>query len=301
MAIKRTDLAQEARDLWKESAGETTKLEGVAAFTETANGYRLETLKILDAKGEKALNKPVGTYITIDLEGLIEKEEGAFSRGVGLIAERLRKLMNLNKNDSVFVAGLGNSAITPDDLGPKTARYTMATRHLVDGLPEHFGSFRRVSVFETGVMGTTGVESAELIAALNEKLHPNAIIAVDALASRRLGRICRTVQIADTGITPGSGVGNARAEITKASMGIPVYAIGVPTVVDAATLAADLTEMANVGSFQPEDFGQYGRDMIVTPREIDSYIEDISKLIGYSINMALHDGLTIDDVNLFLS
>ncbi len=301
MAAIRTDLAQEARDLWRESAGETTRLEGVEAVPETANGYRMETLKILDSRGEAALNKPAGTYLTIDLEGFLEKEEGAFTRGAGLLADQLRKLLNLKRNDSVFVAGLGNSAITPDDLGPKTAGYTMATRHLVDSLPEHFGSFRRVSVMETGVMGTTGVESAELISAMTAKLRPDAVIAVDALASRRLGRICRTVQLSDTGIIPGSGVGNSRAEISKKSLGIPVIAIGVPTVVDAATLAADLAAMANIGSYEPEDFGKYGQSMMVTPREIDSYIEDISKLIGYGINLALHDGLTIDDVNLFLS
>jgi spore protease len=209
--------------------------------------------------------------------------------------------LNLKSGDSVFVAGLGNSAITPDELGPKTASYTMATRHLVDALPEHFGSLRRVSVMGTGVMGTTGVESAELISAMADKLRPDAIIAVDALASRRLGRICRTVQISDTGIVPGSGVGNSRAEISKKSLGIPVVAVGVPTVVDAATLAADLIQMADKGKYEPEDFGEYGQSMIVTPREIDKYIDDISKLLGYGINLALHEGLTIDDVELFMS
>jgi spore protease len=154
---------------------------------------------------------------------------------------------------------------------------------------------------ETGVMGTTGVESAELISAMTAKLRPDAVIAVDALASRRLGRICRTVQLSNTGIVPGSGVGNSRAEISRNSLGVPVVSIGVPTVVDAATLASDLAAMANIGTYQPEDFGQYGKSMIVTPREIDSYVEDIAKLIGYSINLALHDGLTIDDINLFLS
>lgn len=301
MTGKRTDLAAEARDLWRESAGNAELPEGVEARRETANGYDIETLVISDSRGEAALGKPVGTYITIDLSDLIEKEEGAFSRGVGLLASQLKSLLSLKENDSVMVAGLGNAAITPDNLGPKTIDHTMATRHLVDSLPEHFGMLRRVSAVKTGVTGTTGVESAELLSALVSKLRPGAVIAVDALASRRLGRVCRTVQLADTGIVPGSGVGNSRAELSRKTLGVPVIAIGVPTVVDAGTLAADLTELAELGSHNPEDFGQYGQSMIVTPREIDTYMEDISKLIGYAINLALHDGLTVDDVEMFVS
>lgn len=297
---KRTDLAAEARDLWRESVSGAELPEGVEVNTQRENGYAVETLRVLDRRGEQALGKPAGTYVTIELSGLLEKEEGAFARGVGLVSSRLRELLALGENDSVLVAGLGNSAITPDELGPKAADHVIATRHLVDSLPEHFGSMRRVSVIKTGVCGTTGVESAEIVHALVAKLRPSAVIAVDALASRRLGRVCRTVQLADTGIIPGSGVGNSRVELSRRSLGVPVIAVGVPTVVDAGTLAADLTEMADIGSFSSGDFGDYGRSMIVTPREIDSYIDELARLIGYSVDMALHDGLSVDDVTALL-
>ena len=300
MIQRRTDLASEARELWRESAEETGELPGVEASTETENGYRVEQLRILDSRGEEALGKPRGCYVTVELDPLLQREAGAFSRGAGLIAAKLRSLLLLQPGDSVLVAGLGNSAITPDNLGPKVISYTLATRHLVSALPEHFGSFRPVCALETGVMGVTGLESAELLAAVVQRLRPRAVIAVDALASRRLQRVCRSLQLSDTGITPGSGVGNSRAELSRNTLGVPVVAVGVPTVVDAATLAADLTEMANIASPAPSDFGEYGRSMMVTPREIDSRMEELSRLIGYGINLALQEGLSVEDVTALL-
>ena len=301
MQYKRTDLAVEAREIWQESAKKTTQLEGVEADEEELNGFTIETVRVINEKGEENIGKPIGTYITVDLEELIKKEDGAFIRGTEAIASQLKKIMNIGKEQSVMVVGLGNSSITPDNLGPKTIRNTMVTRHLVEKLPEYFGSFRRVSAVQSGVLGTTGIESAELIKAVADEVKPDIIIAVDALASRKMSRVCKTVQITDTGIVPGSGIGNRRATLCKQTMGIPVIAMGVPTVVDAATLAADLMETAGMGEKSPDEFGKSGREMIVTPKEIDVYIEDISKLLGYSINMALHEGLTQDDVTMFLS
>lgn len=301
MNEKRTDLASEARDLWRESACGQDLPDGVTADTETENGYTVETLRILDERGAEALGKPAGTYITVELGALLGKEEGAFARGAELLASRLRSLLGTDRNSDVLVAGLGNSAITPDDLGPRSADHVLATRHLTDSLPEHFGFLRRVSVVKTGVCGVTGVESAEMVRALVSALRPSAVIAVDALASRRLGRVCRTVQLSDAGIIPGSGVGNSRAELSLSTLGVPVIAVGVPTVVDAATLAADLVELENIGNISSEDFGPYGRSMIVTPREIDARVEDISKLIGYALNLALQDELTVDDITQLLS
>jgi spore protease len=177
----------------------------------------------------------------------------------------------------------------------------MVTRHLVEKLPDEFGSMRRVSVLISGVLGTTGIESADFIKAVVQKLNPDRVLVVDALASRKMSRICRTVQLADTGIVPGSGVGNSRAAINKEMLGVPVTAIGVPTVVDAATLAADLAEQAGAQDLSVDELSQYGGGMIVTPREIDANVADISKLIGYGINRALHKNLSIDDINMFLS
>lgn len=301
MLKRRTDLAIEAKEIWQESAEKTTKLEGVEADEVSVNGFNVETVKIINETGERSLNKPIGVYITVDLMTLIKKEEGAFSKGIEIISNEIKRLIKIENNDSVMVVGLGNSAITPDNLGPKTIENTMATRHLVEKVPEYFGSFRKVSSVQTGVLGTTGIESAEMIKAVADEVKPDIIIAIDALASRKLSRVCRTVQLTDTGIVPGSGVGNTRAKLCKQTMGIPVIAIGVPTIVDAATLAADLMESSGMGEIEPEIFGRVGREMIVTPKEIDVYMEDISKLLGYGINMALHEGLSENDITMFLS
>lgn len=301
MLSRRTDLAVEAKEIWQENADKTTNLEGVEADETNINGYIIETVKILNEKGEAALNKPAGTYVTVNLESLLKKEEGAFERGIEIISSELKKLLAIGDNDSVMVVGLGNAAITPDNLGPKTIESTMATRHLVEKLPEYFGTFRKVSTVQTGVLGTTGIESAEMIKAVAEEVKPDMIIAIDALASRKLARVCHTVQLTDTGIIPGSGVGNTRARLCEQTMGVPVIAVGVPTIVDAATLAADLMESSGMGEIDPDVFGKSGGEMIVTPKEIDVYMEDISKLLGYSINMALHEGLTEKDITMFLS
>jgi spore protease len=297
----RTDLAVEAKEIWKESAAETTELRGVEARDRDVEGFRITTVKILDAEGEKELCKPIGTYVTVELDDFIDRENDAFNRGVAAVSAELREMLQLGAGDRVLVVGLGNPAVTPDAVGPKAARSTMVTNHLVEQYPEHFGGFRPVAVLETGVMGTTGIESLELIRAVTEKLKPSLVIAVDALASRKLSRVCRTIQIADTGIIPGSGVGNSRAAIDEGSLGVKVIAVGVPTVVDAGTLAADLSRQAGVNFLPPEDYKGYGGDMIVTPKDIDAKVSDISRLVAYGINLALQDGLTVDDVNMFVN
>lgn len=301
MWTKRTDLAVEAKELWQESPQQQTELKGVKSRDSEKNGYKVTTVEILDEEGARQLNKPVGTYITVEIDRFINREENAFTQGAETLGEEIAQLMKLNKDDSVLVVGLGNEAITPDAIGPNTARHTMVTRHLVEKMPEDFGFLRRVSVLMSGVLGTTGIESADFIKAVTEKLKPDKIIVVDALASRRLSRLCRTIQLADTGIVPGSGVGNSRAAINRETLGVPVTAIGVPTVVDAATLAADLAEEAGCRNVNPEAMQSYAPAMIVTPKEIDANVADISKLIGYGINMALHPELSIEDINMMLS
>jgi len=297
---KRTDLASEACSLWRDSAGETSELSGVKAETTSEKGFEVETVTILDEVGEKALGKPKGTYISIDLTPMLCREEGAFARAAELTAEKLRLLLKLGEKETVLVCGLGNSDITPDNIGPAAVKNTLATRHLLERMPEDFAAYRAVAVVEAGVLGTTGVESAEIVRALSEKTEPAAIIAIDALASRRLARICRTLQISDTGIVPGSGVGNARSELSEKTLGVPVIAMGVPTVVDAGTLAADLMEQAGLGESGSEDFAQFGGEMVVTPREIDSRVAQCARLIAYAINMALHN-ITVDDVTMLLN
>ena len=217
------------------------------------------------------------------------------------LAAELGALLGLAPGAPALVVGLGNRAITPDNIGPKAADQTMVTRHLVERVPEHFGSFRPVAALAAGVLGTTGMESGELVRAVAETLRPACVIAVDALASRSLRRVCRTIQLADTGITPGSGVGNARAALNAETLGVPVIAVGVPTVVDAATLTCDVLAEAGKGELNPAALQGAGDGLIVTPKDIDTQVHDLAKVIGYGINLALHTGLTIGDVELFLS
>ena len=301
MLSKRTDLALEAHELWRESARAQTTLRGVLAEDKNIDGFKVTTVKIENADGAAALGKPPGKYVTFELDKFIRREENAFKSGATALATEIFDMLRLRPNDTALVVGLGNSAITADAIGPVTAKNTMVTGHLAEKIPGVFGGMRRVFVLESGVLGTTGIESAEFIKAVAEKLRPDHVIVVDALASRKLARICRTVQLTDTGIIPGSGVGNARLAINCETLGVPVTAIGVPTVVDAVTLSLDLAEKAGADGLRRADFEQFGGGMIVTPKEIDSSVNDISKLIGYAINLALHRGLTVDDVTMFLS
>ena len=296
MRIRRTDLALEARELWQEQAGELTALPGVEARDSFREGLPVNTVRVLSEEGERALGKPRGSYVTLTLEGLASREEGIFQRAVQALAQELSGLMEgVPRNGLVLVAGLGNRAITPDAIGPKVHQNVLVTRHLVRQMPEHFGSLRPVASLAAEVMGTTGVESGELVRAVCEKIGPACVVAVDALASRSLKRLCRTVQISDTGITPGSGVGNHRMGLTRDTLGVPVIALGVPTVVDGATLAADL-----LGSDDLPDLNE-GRDLLVTPKDIDSQVNDLAKVIGYGLSMALQPGISLEELELLLS
>ena len=296
MRMRRTDLALEARELWQERAGAVTALPGVEARDSLREGIPVNTVRVLDGRGESALGKPQGTYVTLTLEGLANREEDIFQRSVRALAGEMGQLLRSLPGDGlVLVAGLGNRAITPDAIGPKVHQNTLVTRHLVRQMPEHFGALRPVASVTAEVMGNTGMESGELVRAVCEKLRPVCVIAVDALASRSLKRLCKTVQIADTGITPGSGVGNHRMGLTQDTLGVPVIALGVPTVVDGATLAADL-----LGTDELPDLNE-GRDLLVTPKDIDSQVSDLSKVIGYGISMALQPGLSLEELDLLLS
>lgn len=295
----RTDLAVEAEQLSRENAAQAGALPGILAHEERRGGFTVSTVEVLDARGEAAIGKPRGKYITVELDGLVRREENAFAEAAELLAEQLRSVTRLENSGNYMVVGLGNRGITPDAIGPETVDHVLVTRHLKEKLPEDFQSFRPVSAVCSGVLGTTGIESSDLVRAVAEKVRPAAVFAVDALASRSTERLCRTVQIADTGIVPGSGVGNARQALNRETLGVPVIALGVPTVVDAATLTVDLASRAGT-ELDPNAFGAVG-GMIVTPRDIDKNVRDIAKLIGYALNLALHDGITIADIDMLLS
>ena len=214
----RTDLAVEAEAIHR-SAAAVTELSGVRAEETERRGFAVTEVHVLDVTGENALCKPIGDYYTLALDPLLRREDDAFENAAQTLAELLRGVLPLMPDASVLVVGLGNRAITPDAVGPDAIDSVMVTRHLREQLPEHFGQFRSVAALAAGVLGTTGVESADMIRALAGHLRPDAIIAVDALACAELGRLGRTVQLTDTGITPGSGVGNDRAELSEAYLG----------------------------------------------------------------------------------
>lgn len=298
MFAKRTDLALEARELWQESAKKTTRLSGVKATKQRSEGYPVTRVDILDERGEKALGKPRGTYRTIDLTAFWQRKSDFFERAVRAVGGQLKEL--LPGEGTVLVIGLGNGAMTPDAVGPLAADSVLVTRHLIAAMPRHFSGFRPVAVFRTGVLGTTGVESAEAVRGLVAQVEPSLVIAVDALASRRVGRVCTTVQLSDTGIIPGSGVGNHRSALNQETLGVPVFAIGVPTVVDSATLAADLLEESGIRDYDGEALQKSRQNLMVTPRDIDQQVRDLSKVVGYGINWALQD-LEIEEINALLS
>ena len=298
MFTRRTDLALEARELWQESVEKTTRLSGVKATKTKREGYPVTRVDILDGRGEEALGKPKGAYLTIDLTTFWQRKADFFERAVRAVGSQLKEL--LPAEGPVLVIGLGNAAMTPDAVGSLTADSVLVTRHLIAAMPKHFAGFRPVAVQRTGVLGTTGVESAETVRGLVAEVQPALVIAVDALASRRVGRVCATVQLSDTGIVPGSGVGNSRSELSKKTLGVPVFAIGIPTVVDAATLAADLMEEAGLADIDADKLRSSQQNLMVTPRDIDQQVRDLGKVVGYGINWARQD-LEIEEINALLS
>ena len=298
MLMKRTDLALEARELWQESAERTTRLQGVKATKAKQEGYPVTRVDILDERGEQALGKPQGSYRTVDLTTFCQRKPDFFERAVRVVGSQLKALVPAE--GPVLVVGLGNRAMTPDAVGPLAADSVLVTRHLIAAQPQHFSGFRPVAVQRTGVLGTTGVESAEAVRGLAAQVEPALIIAIDALASRRVGRVCAAVQLSDTGIIPGSGVGNHRGALNQETLGVPVFAIGVPTVVDSATLAADLLEESGITDYDGEALQKSRQNLMVTPRDIDQQVRDLGKVIGYGINWALQD-LEIDEMNALLS
>lgn len=295
MNVTRTDLAMEAKKIWEDSAEATSSLKGVKASEDDESGYHVTTVDILDDEGSKTLCKPIGRYITVDIGELIRRENGSFQAGAMTIASRLRDMMELTPASTILVAGLGNRAVTPDAIGPAVSDSVLATRHLVQSSPQQFPFFKRVSVMSPGVLGTTGLESGDMIKSVAEDISADCIIVIDALCSASLDRLCRTVQITDTGITPGSGVGNARAEISRNTTGVPVVAVGVPTVTTIYSAAAEL-----FGDIPDGESKDKSKEIIVTPRDIDMRVKEISKLVAYAINLAVHNGLTVEDLDMLV-
>lgn len=294
----RTDLATESREL-ATTAAAAREIEGVDYSEYTLSGIPCQELLVTSQAGAAAIGKPVGSYYTINISSLLRREDESFSNAVSALSDVITRLTGqLSLDAPILVAGLGNRDITPDAIGPHAAATTLVTRHLKERMPEDFKGFAPVSVITPGVLGTSGIESFDYIKAVCAHINPALIIAVDALAARSFNRLCKTVQVTDSGISPGSGVGNSRPEISKETLGVPVIAVGVPTVVDLRTAFSDYTELQK--DFSNPALFDSAENMIVTPRSIDTLITSASRVVAYGINLALHPGLTIPDVDMLL-
>lgn len=291
----RTDLAVEAIENHKSAAA----LPHVRQSDRILEGFAIHEVRILSEDAAREIGKPQGRYLTLELDALIRREEDAFPRACKALSTLLRELLPHPNDGPVLIAGLGNRMITPDAIGPQTADHVIATRHLVAQSPAIFADWRPVSALAPGVLGQTGVETGEVICGVLDRVRPAAVIAVDALAAGRLSRLLRTVQLADTGITPGAGVGNARAALNEETLGVPVIAVGVPTVVDGATLAHEIS--SQLGQPACEALDDLSQPVMITTRDIDREVADISRMIGYAVNMALHPHLSVADIDLYLS
>lgn len=288
----RTDLALERAGELEEGGGLP---RGVSVKKEHRHGIESTVVTISTKAGEGAIGKPKGTYVTVELGSVLRREKGSFDGAVACIADYLRGMLKLPNRLPVLVAGLGNREVTPDAIGPLTADHILVTRHMVAAVPETFGEFRPVSATVPGVLGTTGVESAETVRALVERIGAAAVIAVDALAARDTGRLCSTLQISNTGISPGSGIGNRRNALDQKTIGCPVIALGVPTVTDAATMASDLFQRAGM-EVEEDQLRKVSTGMIVTSGDIDRRVREIARVLAYSINGALHEDLTLEEL-----
>lgn len=306
----RTDLAVEMRDAYKKA--QLVDAPGVTSDEEIIDNVKITRVKIETKEGEGYLNKPIGNYITLDAPEIKKNDPEINEKVYKILAKELKKLTGTDLNRSVLVVGLGNQNVTPDALGPKVVENIEVTRHILEYAPDILNRpVRSVSAISPGVLGTTGMETSEVIKGVIDKIKPNFVIAIDALASRKLERISTTIQIADTGINPGSGIGNKRMALSQETLGIPVIAIGVPTVVDAATMANDTIELMleNIDKTTSQNTSEYDRikpmeqdekyglikevltpyvgDLVVTPKEIDEIITSVAEVVSQGINYAL--------------
>ena len=306
----RTDLALERRDIYQK-VNNLKQIDGIKSTEEEINEkLKVTRVEILNKNGEKAIGKPVGNYVTIDVKKLKLAEDEDIQKASEVVTKELKKIINIHtdKQGDILVVGLGNIYVTPDALGPKVINEIDVTRHIIKYLPQYVDEGTRpVSAISPGVLGTTGIETVEILKGIVDNIHPKLLIVIDALASRSIDRISSTIQISDTGIVPGAGVGNTRQEISQTTLGIPVIALGIPTVVELATLVSDgidifidrLQEKAESNEYlnklQQDDkyeevkealnVGEY--NMIVTPKEIDDLIENMKDIVARGINFAI--------------
>ncbi|SFR68738.1 GPR endopeptidase [Anaeromicropila populeti] len=298
----RTDLALEVRESFTE---DNVEIKGVILKKEEneQKDIRVTTVEITDKQGEKVMGKPIGTYITIEAPHLNEKDENFYKPLSEEIAKYVERLAGGLKNKQVLVVGLGNREVTPDALGPDVVDNLFVTRHLINEYGKEFKekhNMESMSAISPGVMAQTGMETGEIIAGVIHETKPDLVIVIDALAARSVERLNRTVQITDTGISPGAGVGNNRKELNRKNLGVDVIALGVPTVVDAATIVSEHLERLlsrqgfsekEVECFIQEMNDPSMRNMFVTPKNIDESIKQISYTISEALNQCFFKGI----------
>ncbi|MDQ0414438.1 GPR endopeptidase [Mesobacillus stamsii] len=360
----RTDLAVEAREMVLADHAETVRtkenlsqIEGVMIKEKEENDIKISLVEVT-AEGEKNLGKKQGQYLTIEVVGIRQQDTELQGKVENVFANEFAQFIKqsgIKKDDSCLVVGLGNWNVTPDALGPLVCENLLVTKHLFDLQPESVeDGYRSVSALAPGVMGLTGIETSDIIFGVVEKTKPDFVIAIDALASRSIERVNSTIQISDTGIHPGSGVGNKRKELSKETLGIPVIAIGVPTVVDAVSITSDTidfilkhfgkemsegnkpsrslvpagmsfgkrrkltdedmpeaekrqTFMGIIGTLEDEEkrkliyevLSPLGHNLMVTPKEVDVFIEDMANLIASGLNSALHSNIDKDNTGMY--
>lgn len=320
----RTDLAIEVHEECRKSG--SGEVNGVRVEENKEGNVNVTKVSILDENGERSMGKPIGNYITIDIPEFAHYDTEIKDEVSTVFARSLSSLLNFKENMSALVVGLGNWNVTPDALGPKVVSKLMITRHLKQLVPDSIDeNIRPVCAISPGVLGITGIETGEVIKGVVDKVKPDVIICIDSLASRSLARVNSTIQIGDTGLAPGSGVGNRRMEFSKKTMGVPVIAVGVPTVVDAATIANDtidmvidsmITESKNGTEFYnmlksinrdekqkliEEVLNPYSENLMVTPKEVDMLIDSLSRIIANGINISLQPSLSKEEIDKYIN
>ncbi|AWK50981.1 GPR endopeptidase [Clostridium beijerinckii] len=322
----RTDLVLEAREIYKENHKAEGDIDGIEVIEESEKNIKVTTVKVKNEEGAQKIGKPKGNYVTIDIPDFTAYDGETMDRVSEVVSEILGRLINMDTKKTALIVGLGNWQVTPDALGPKVTEKIMVTRHLQTVMPEAIDdSVRPVCSIAPGVLGVTGIETVEIIKGVVEKIKPDLVICIDALAARRVQRVNTTIQIGDTGISPGAGVGNNRKQINEETLGVKVIAIGVPTVVDAITITNDTIDLVVDSLISQSSSGtdfykmlksldknekenlikevistKNNTDMIVTPKDIDLVINSLSKIIANGINMAVQPNMNMEEINKFM-
>lgn len=313
----RTDLALEAHELVRRATGAAVR--GISEDVDEEDGIRVTRVRVETEQAARRVGKPCGTYVTIEVPGLRHRDPDLQNRVAERFADELRRMVQIPERGTVLVVGLGNAHVTPDALGPLVVDRLFVTRHLFQYMPELVGKgYRTLAAVAPGVLGITGIETSEMVKGIVDHVKPDLVIAVDALAARSLSRVNATIQIADTGIQPGAGVGNKRRALNRETLGVPVIAVGVPTVVDASTIASDCMDLllqelrrsvpgnganAIFDNFSAHEKTQMirelleplGNNLVVTPKEIDVFITDTAQVVATGLNVALHPGMSMEE------